>query len=58
MVSYKTIIENPEQINFENHSEAWFKEFNKPAVDGETFNHTVKNISQLLVESTVQLEAN
>ncbi|BDP50951.1 peptidase [Enterococcus faecium] len=45
MVSYKTIIENPEQINFENHSEAWFKEFNKPAVDGESFNHTVKNIS-------------
>lgn len=57
MVSYKTIIENPEQINFENHSEAWFKEFNKPAVDGESFNHTVK-IFQLLVESTVQLEAN
>ena len=45
MVSYKTIIETPEQTSFENHSKAWFKEVNKPAVDGEGFNHTVKNIS-------------
>ncbi|EMF0554963.1 collagen-binding MSCRAMM adhesin Acm [Enterococcus faecium] len=45
IVSYKTIIETPEQTSFENHSKAWFKEVNKPAVDGEGFNHTVKNIS-------------
>ncbi|WP_165002728.1 MULTISPECIES: Cna B-type domain-containing protein [unclassified Enterococcus] len=45
LVSYKTTIENPGQENFDNHSNAWFKEFNKPAVEGESFDHTVKNIS-------------
>ncbi|MBF0021200.1 Cna B-type domain-containing protein, partial [Enterococcus faecalis] len=43
-VSYKTIITNASQAYFDNHSKAWFKENNQPAVTGEEFNHSVENI--------------
>ena len=43
-VSYKTIITNASQEYFDNHSKAWFKEYNQPAVTGEEFNHSVENI--------------
>ncbi|MFK4908827.1 Cna B-type domain-containing protein, partial [Lactococcus petauri] len=43
-ISYKTIISNPSQTYFDNHSKAWFKEYNQPAVTGEEFNYSVENI--------------
>ena len=43
-INYKTIISNPNQAAFDNHSRAWFKEYNQPAVEGEEFNYSVKNI--------------
>ncbi|EOS7869404.1 Cna B-type domain-containing protein, partial [Enterococcus hirae] len=44
-IAYKTIITNDNQESFVNNSTAWFKEYNQPAVEGEAFNHSVKNIN-------------
>ncbi len=57
MVSYKTIIENPEQINFENHSKLGLKNLINLLLMEKVSIIQLK-IFQLLVESTVQLEAN
>ncbi|MDN3109679.1 Cna B-type domain-containing protein [Enterococcus faecalis] len=43
-INYKTTISNSNQASFDNHSRAWFREYNKPAVEGEEFNYSVKNI--------------
>lgn len=44
-IFYKTKITNPKQKEFVNNTKAWFKEYNKPAVNGESFNHSVQNIN-------------
>ncbi|WP_343348898.1 Cna B-type domain-containing protein [Terrisporobacter petrolearius] len=44
VIMYKTKITNKNQDTFENNTKAWYKENNKPAVNGEDFNFSVANI--------------
>ncbi|WP_169710784.1 Cna B-type domain-containing protein [Staphylococcus lutrae] len=44
-IHYKTTITNTTQATFDNHSQAWFKEYGQPEIKGESFNYSVNNIS-------------
>ncbi|WP_105995138.1 Cna B-type domain-containing protein [Staphylococcus agnetis] len=44
-IHYKTKITNETQPEFVNNSQIWYQENNQPEVNGESSNHTVKNIS-------------
>ncbi|MEA1284187.1 collagen-binding protein, partial [Staphylococcus aureus] len=56
-ISYKTKITNEKQKEFVNKSQAWYQEHGQPAVTGQEFNHTVKNISANAgIEGTVKGE--
>ncbi|SUK13867.1 collagen adhesin [Staphylococcus agnetis] len=44
-IAYKTKITNETQPEFVNNSQIWYQENNQPEVNGESSNHTVKNIS-------------
>ncbi|MCT3092733.1 Cna B-type domain-containing protein [Lactococcus lactis] len=44
-IQYKTIIENEQQVSFDNRSQAWYQEHNQPAVSGKSFDHSVQNIN-------------
>lgn len=39
------MITEPNQKEFVNNTKAWFKEYGKPEVSGEDFDHTVQNIN-------------
>lgn len=43
-ISYKTKITDPKQEFFVNKTKAWYHEYNKDAVSGESFDYSVKNI--------------
>ncbi|PKK40475.1 hypothetical protein ABB02_00227 [Clostridiaceae bacterium JG1575] len=45
MIHYRTKINQPNQKEFANHSQAWYKENGKEPVYGEEFNFWVQNIS-------------
>ena len=44
-IHYQTMITEPNQKEFVNNTKAWFKEYGKPEVSGEDFNHIVQNIN-------------
>ena len=45
VIYYRTSIKDFKQKEFENHSQAWYQEWEKEAVEGQDFNYTVKNIN-------------
>ncbi|HEM6034980.1 TPA: Cna B-type domain-containing protein, partial [Streptococcus suis] len=43
-IFYKTKITDPTKEWFDNHSQAWYKEWNKLRVEGKSFNHKVQKV--------------
>ena len=43
-IFYKTKITDPTKEWFDNHSQAWYKEWNKLRIEGKSFNHKVQKV--------------
>ena len=44
-ILYRTSVDDYNQPTFENHSQAWYTENNRPAVEGKEFDYSVSNVN-------------
>ena len=44
-ILYRTSVDDYNQSTFENHSQAWYTENNRPAVEGKEFDYSVSNVN-------------